>query len=336
VEGRGHVELAGEPPSGLDSSGSRGIAATHVLGIGRKPTKAEAYLRGIFGMNEPTITCPHCNAELRLAASLADPLIRTAREQSEKRIAQKEDAVARRESAIAAQRAELARAVEAIEQQVTSRLKIEREIAAEEAKKAQLSELESKIDQVAQLQRELHERDNRLAEAQKAQAESSRKQRELEDAKRQLDLQIETRVQELRSETKQEAEDALKLNIKDKEEQIASMQRKLQDLDHMYEYLTGPRFRQRLEAIVETFSIMQTNLERERKTMTRLRARRERQIRGMIESTVGMCGDFQAIAGKTLEEIDGLAQIARRVEARRKRGPTNHRVEPINARGRTH
>src|SRR6476619_8561351 len=142
----------------------------HAFGRGRKPTKAEAYLRGIFGMNEPTITCPHCNAELRLTESLADPLVRTAREQSEKWIAQKEDDVARRESAIAAQRAELARAVEAIEQQVTSRLKIEREIAAEEAKKAQLSELESKIDQVAHLQQELHERDNKLAEAQKAQA----------------------------------------------------------------------------------------------------------------------------------------------------------------------
>jgi hypothetical protein len=100
----------------------------------------------------------------------------------------------------------------------------------------------------------------KLAEAQKAQAESSRKQRELENAKRQLDLQIETRVQELLSEAKQEAEDALKLNMKDKEEQIASMQRKLQDLDLVYEYLTGPRFRQRLEAIVETFSIMQTDL----------------------------------------------------------------------------
>jgi hypothetical protein len=287
-------------------------------------------------MNKPTITCPHCNAELRLTESLADPLIRTAREQHEKRIAQKEDDVARRESAIAAQRAELARAVEAIEQQVTSRLKIEREIAAEEAKKAQLSELESRIDQVAHLQRELHERDNKLAEAQKAQAESSRKQRELEDAKRQLDLQIETRVQELLSEAKQEAEDALKLNIMAKEEQIASMQRKLQYLDLIYEYLTGPRFRQRVEAVVEKFSIMQTDLERERKTMTRLRARREGQIRGMIESTVGMYGDFQAIAGKALKEIDGLAQIARRVEARRKRGPTNHRVEPISTRGRTH
>jgi hypothetical protein len=72
----------------------------------------------------------------------------------------------------------------------------------------------------------------------------------------------------------------------DKEEQIASMQRKLEDLDLIYQYLTGPRFRQHLEAIVEKFSIMQTDLERERKTMTRLRARREGQIRGMIESTV--------------------------------------------------
>ena len=173
-------------------------------------------------MNEPTITCPHCNAELRLTESLADPLIRTAREQYEKRIAQKEDDVARRESAIAAQRAELARAVEAIEQQVTSRLKIEREIAAEEAKKAQLSELESKSQEVAHLQRELQECETKLAEAKNAEAELIRKQGELEDEKRQLALQIETRVQEslseIRHRIKQEADDALRLNMMEKEE----------------------------------------------------------------------------------------------------------------------
>lgn len=121
----------------------------------------------------------------------------------------------------------------------------------------------------------------------------------------------------------------------EKEEQIASMQRQLEDLELIYQYLTGPRFRQR-EAIVENFSNMQTDLERERKTMTRLRAKREGQIRGVIESTVAMYGDLKEIAGQSLEEIDGLAQIARRVEARRKRGPINHRVEPIAARGRTH
>src|SRR5262249_21999257 len=82
---------------------------------------------------------------------------------------------------------------------------------------------------------------------------------------------------------------------------------------------------------------MQTDLERERKAMTRLRAKREGQIREVIESTVGMCDDVQGIAGKALEEIDGLAQMARRVEARRKRGVTTHRVtEPNGGRGRTH
>jgi hypothetical protein len=82
---------------------------------------------------------------------------------------------------------------------------------------------------------------------------------------------------------------------------------------------------------------MQTGLGRERKAMTRLRAKREEQIRGVIESTVGMYGDLQGIAGKTLEEIDGLVQIARRVEARRKRGLTTRRVtEPNGARGRAH
>ena len=92
------------------------------------------------------------------------------------------------------------------------------------------------------------------------------------------------------------------------------MQRQLEDLELIYQYLTGPRFRQRIEAIVEKFSSMQTDLERERKTMTRLRAKREGQIRSVIESTVGMYGDLKEIVGQSLEEIDGLAQIAGRIE----------------------
>jgi hypothetical protein len=285
-------------------------------------------------MSEPIITCPHCKAEVRLTESLAAPLIQATR----KKIAEREREVARRESAIQSQRAELARAVELAEQQLTTKLKTERAIAAEEGKKAQLSELESKSQEVAHLQRELQEREIKLAEAKKAEAELIRKQRELEDEKRELNLQIETRVQkslsDMRHKAKQEAE-ALRLNMMEKEEQIASMQRQLEDLELIYQYLTGPRFRQRIEAIVEKFSSMQTDLERERKTMTRLRAKREGQIRSVIESTVGMYGDLKEIAGQSLEEIDGLAQIAGRIEARRKRGPTNHRMaEPT--RGRTH
>lgn len=290
-------------------------------------------------MDEPTITCPHCKAGISLTESLAVPLIRATR----KNVAEKEAELARRESAICAQRAELAKAVESAEQQLTTRLKTERErMAAEEAAKAQLlaTDLESRSQEVATLQRELRERDSKLAKVQRTQVGLIPKQPELEDAKHPTDLQIETRFQEslsdIRCKAKQEARDSLELEISEKEEQIACLQRRMDEMELVYQYLTGPRFRQRIEAIVGRFSSMQTDLERERKAMTRLRAKREGQVRGAIESTVGMCDDVQGIAGKALEGIDGLAQMARRVEARRKRGVTTHRVtEPNGGRGRT-
>lgn len=77
-------------------------------------------------------------------------------------------------------------------------------------------------------------------------------------------------------------------------------------MEMVYGYLTGPRFRQRVQAIVEKFSDMQSDLDKERRTMTRMWAKREEQIRGVIESTAGMYGDLQGIAGKTLLEIEGL------------------------------
>jgi hypothetical protein len=76
-------------------------------------------------------------------------------------------------------------------------------------------------------------------------------------------------------------------------------------MELVYQYLTGPRFRHRVEAIVEKFEDMQADLERERKTMTRLWAKREEQIKGVIETTVGMYGDLQGIAGRTMQEIEG-------------------------------
>ena len=52
---------------------------------------------------------------------------------------------------------------------------------------------------------------------------------------------------------------------------------------------------------------MKSDLDRERATMNRLWARREQQIRGVIESTAGLYGDLEGIAGRTLLEIEGLA-----------------------------
>jgi hypothetical protein len=74
----------------------------------------------------------------------------------------------------------------------------------------------------------------------------------------------------------------------------------------VYQYLTGPRFRHRVEAIVEAFSSMQEDLDREKKAITKQWAKREEQIERVMQATAGMYGDLQGIAGKTIQEIEGL------------------------------
>ncbi len=77
-------------------------------------------------------------------------------------------------------------------------------------------------------------------------------------------------------------------------------------MELVYQYLTGPTFRQRVEAIVDAFSAMHDDLAKEKRAITKHWARREKQIENVMNSTVGMWGDLQGIAGKTLQEIEGL------------------------------
>lgn len=77
-------------------------------------------------------------------------------------------------------------------------------------------------------------------------------------------------------------------------------------MEMVYQYLTGPRFRQRVEAIVDAFSSMQSDLEKERKVIMKQWAKRNEQIERVMGATIGMYGDLQGIAGKSLQEIDGL------------------------------
>ena len=65
-----------------------------------------------------------------------------------------------------------------------------------------------------------------------------------------------------------------------------------------------------MEAIVEAFSSMQEDLDRERKAIMKQWAKREEQIERVMGATVGMYGDLQGIAGKSLQEIEGLSLVA--------------------------
>lgn len=415
-------------------------------------------------MTEPTITCPNCKTEIKLTESLAAPLIAATRQQFEQQLAQKDNDIAKREQAMRDMEKQLLedkrKLDDHVAEQVSAQLKAERaRIIVEESKKAKLAsaaELENKVRELGDLQEVLKARDEKLAEAQKAQVELIKKQRELDDAKRELDLTVEKRVQEgldaTRLKAKKEAEDEQRLKVMEKEQTIAAMQKQIEDLkrraeqgsqqlqgevqelelenllrtkfpfdaiepvpkgeyggdvlhrvvgtggqsggtilwefkrtknwsdawlvklrddqrtakaeiavivsqilpkgvetfemvegvwvthpraalpvamilrqsllelalarqategqqtktEMVYQYLTGPRFRQRVEAIVEAFSTMQEDLDKERKVIMKQWAKREEQIERVMGATVGMYGDLQGIAGKSLQEIEGL------------------------------
>lgn len=415
-------------------------------------------------MTEPTIICPKCKAEIPLTESIAAPLLEVTRQQYELQLSAKDAAIAAREQGVRDKEkaiAEAGRALDAqVADQVAQQLKSERtRVVADEAKKARLAsaaELEAKSQELSELHEVLKAREQKLAEAQKVQADLIKKQRELDDAKRELELTIEKRVQEnlteVRSQAKREAEDGLKLKVAEKDQTIASMQKKIEELkqkaeqgsqqmqgevqelelenllrvkfpfdliepvpkgefggdalhrvmsssgqasgtilwefkrtrnwtenwlaklrddqrsakadiavlvshalpkgvetfdvvdgvwvahpraalalaavlrstliqvctarqlsegqqtktEMVYQYLTGPNFRHRVEAIVEAFTCMQEDLDKERRTIMKQWAKREVQINRVMGATVGMYGDLQGIAGKSLHEIEGL------------------------------
>src|ERR1035437_8186144 len=415
-------------------------------------------------MTEPTITCPNCKAEIRLTESLAAPLIAATRQQFEQQLAQKDTDIAKRELAMRDKEKQLVEDKRKLDDQVADQvavqLKAERaRVIAEESKKAKLAsaaELENKARELADLQEMFKAHDAKLAVAQKAQADLIKKQRELDDEKRELELTVEKRVQdgltEVRTLAKKEAEDEQKLKVMEKEQTIAAMQKQIEDLkrraeqgsqqlqgevqelelenllrskfpfdliepvpkgefggdalhrvrtsggqasgtilweskrtknwsdgwltklredqrtakaevavivtqalprgietfelmdgiwvthpraalpvamilrqsllelalarqssegqqsttEMVYQYLTGPRFKKRVEAIVEAFSTMQEDLDKEPKVIMRQWAKRQEQIERVMGATVGMYGDLQGIAGKSLQEIEGL------------------------------
>jgi len=80
-------------------------------------------------------------------------------------------------------------------------------------------------------------------------------------------------------------------------------------MEMVYDYLTGTQFKQRVDAIVERFEDMQDNLRKERVFIEKQWAQRAKQIDLVIASTVGMHGDLQGIAGRSMPEIDSVEAL---------------------------
>lgn len=98
--------------------------------------------------------------------------------------------------------------------------------------------------------------------------------------------------------------------LRDQVQQVAfaraAGQGKNEKMEMLYAYLAGDEFRHRIEAIVEAFTAMRSQLDKERRAMARHWAEREKQIERVIGSTTGMYGALQGIIGQGMPAIAAL------------------------------
>jgi hypothetical protein len=188
-------------------------------------------------MAEPMIICPHCNGEIELTESLTAPLLEATKRQYEALLAQNNLEIATREQSVREREEKVRKSQSELDQQMEG-IRAERvKIAADEVDKARRivgTELDQREQEVSELQAVLKQRDRKLAEAQRAQAELMRRQRGLEDAKREFDLSVERKVRtslaDEREKAKSDVQAEMNVQVREREEQIASMQRQIEDL----------------------------------------------------------------------------------------------------------
>ncbi len=87
---------------------------------------------------------------------------------------------------------------------------------------------------------------------------------------------------------------------------IQSQENKSDKMSILYGYLTSTEFRMQIEAIVEGFTQMQSDLDSEKRAMGRIWKQREKQISKVLDNTVGMYGSIRGIAGSAVGNIQAL------------------------------
>jgi hypothetical protein len=73
--------------------------------------------------------------------------------------------------------------------------------------------------------------------------------------------------------------------------------------DIIFSYLTGVGFRQRVEAIVEVFSDMKKELDKEKIVTQRVWAKKEKQLQTVLYNTAGLYGDLQGFIDRCINSF---------------------------------
>mgnify|MGYP006106697331 FL=1 len=87
---------------------------------------------------------------------------------------------------------------------------------------------------------------------------------------------------------------------------ISTQDNKGDKMNMLYTFLTGNTFRMQVEAIVEGFTQMKSDLESEKRSMQRIWKQRDKQIEKVTTNTIDMYASIKGIAGNAIQSVKAL------------------------------
>ncbi len=81
-------------------------------------------------------------------------------------------------------------------------------------------------------------------------------------------------------------------------------------VEQLYHYLSSATFSQRVRTMLDSFASMQSDLQSEKRAMTKIWAKRQTQIDRVTTSMLNVVGELQAISQNSLVELESVESLA--------------------------
>jgi hypothetical protein len=172
-----------------------------------------------------TLICPNCGTDIPLEEAVTHQIREELQLEFQAESTKREKALVARETKLATLQAELSKGKETLEQEIEGRVNAR---SAEVRQQAQKQAQDVLGLQLQDLRTQLGEKDQKLAEAMKAELDLRKKQRELESRQQALELEVTRRIDEereaIRREARASATEEGRLRVSEKDKLISNLQ----------------------------------------------------------------------------------------------------------------
>jgi len=183
-----------------------------------------------------SIVCPNCRFEIEVSDALSTQLRQQLRSEFEAEGRRKENDFLRREEGLRHRQQELDASRQSLEQEVVNRVAQERSHILQEAENHARETLCAEIND---LQAQITDGKQKLADAQAAELQLRKERRDLEDEKRVLELTVNRKLDEERmklwEDAKRQADEEHRLSTADKDKLVTDLRRQIDDLQRKFE-----------------------------------------------------------------------------------------------------